>query len=166
MFVRFYAPWCHMRCMFHISHLIYRKKVSSVLNSRNLSYAPSRNYPLFPGPGCVAGLEFHGPRISQRLQPVPGKSCSPRRRLYEPEASPDFRFSGIPVSAFRTSEIGNRNSEARAMAGKWNNASLALLEKFLLTEKLINEKLTFRNNIPLFHVRGKDSSPKKFLYFQ
>ncbi len=23
----------------------------------------------------------------------------------------DFRFSGIPVSAFRTSEIGNRNSE-------------------------------------------------------
>ncbi len=79
--------------------------------------------------------------------------------LYEPEASPAFRFSGIP-------EFGNRNSEARAMAGKWDNASLALLEKFLLTEKLINEKLTFRNNIPLFHVRGKDSSLKKFLYFQ
>jgi len=52
------------------------------------------------------------------------------------------------------------------MAGKWDNASLALLEKFLLTEKLINEKLIFRNNILLFHVRGKDSSLKKFLHFQ
>ena len=28
-----------------------------------------------------------------------------------------FRFSGIPVSAFRTSEIGNRNSEAGGSAG-------------------------------------------------
>jgi len=31
---------------------------------------------------------------------------------------------------------------------KWNSG---LLVKFLLIEKLINEKLTFRNNIPIFH---------------
>ena len=33
-------------------------------------------------------------------------ACPPSR------AQASFRFSGIPVSAFRTSEIGNRNSEA------------------------------------------------------
>jgi len=35
--------------------------------------------------------------------------------------------------------------------GKWDSALLALLEEFLLTEKLINEKLLFKINIPLFH---------------
>jgi len=46
-----------------------------------------------------------------------------------------------------------------------------LLAKLLLTAKLINEKLllkpTFQySTIPLFKVQSKDSSPKKFLYFQ
>jgi len=50
--------------------------------------------------------------------------------------------------------------------GKFDSALLALLAEFLLTEKLINEKLTFRNNIPLFHIRGKNESLKKALYFQ
>jgi len=34
---------------------------------------------------------------------------------------------------------------------KWDSDLLALLAKFLLTGKLINEKLPFKINIPLFH---------------
>ncbi len=40
--------------------------------------------------------------------------------------------------------------------GKWDTG---LLAKFLLTEKLINEKPIFRNNIPTFHYSMCEAIP-------